>query len=259
MSEEKITVQIIKKIAAGLNDDLANIVFIGCIASFLYHYKLKMAPLLYTYDLDAVVKKTRSGNLRTNIEKIGFVELPARGRGKSSGKFSTDKWAVKGRKVKIELLLPLKGKYEPWGKIEPGLEAERLRYLDMLTENCREIDLGDGIVLNIPHPARFIIQKLLVYDKRKSPEEKEKDAAYVAGIIGLFFDRLDVISDEINAMGKRYLRNNETQRWVPRAIEKYIYLFGHITSDGTVAASQQLKTDSRIIYRQAGIFIRRIS
>lgn len=254
MSEKEFTVDIIKEIAAGLSQDLDNLIFIGGIASFLYHFKTNTEPVLYTYDLDTVVRNNFTGKLRESIEKIGFVEMPSRERGKSSGKFSTDRWTIKGKRVKIELLLPLKGKPSAWGRIEKGLEAERLRYLDILIDNCWDADLGDGIVINIPHPARFLIQKLLVYEKRKSAEEKEKDAAYIADIINLFFDRLDMFKEEIELMEKRFSEKSETQGWISRAIEKHHELFSNSTSDGAVSASRQLKMAPSIICKQAELF-----
>lgn len=249
MSEKEITIEIIKEIAAGLIEDLNNLLFIGGIASFLYHYKQKIAPTLYTYDLDTLVKKPC--RLRDKIEKIGFVELPAREHGKSCGKFTSDKWVLKGKKIKIELLLPLIGKPKPWGTIEPGLEAEQLRYLDLLIDNSWEVDLGDGIKLSIPHPGRFIVQKLLAYDKRKYIEEKEKDAAYITDILNLFFDKIDILVSEVLFMKESFANIDERKGWIPRAIEKYSILFGSITSDGTQSASKQLNMDARQIYRQA--------
>ena len=268
MTEKEITIDILQEVAEGLRENLHNLVFIGGIASFLYHFKTGTEPILYTYDLDTVFSKnsitkdidsasktTGHSGLRKKIEKIGFEEIPGLGRGKSSGKFITEKWGSKGKKVTIELLLPLRGKPRGWGQIEPGLKAEALRYLDILIDNLRQVELGDGLVINIPHPARFVIQKLLVYEKRKRVEEKEKDAAYIADVINLYFRDINFILEEIKSMNEEYSKAPETKSWIKRAIDIYRKLFGEIISDGTVAASDLLNIDSRIINKQAERFI----
>ncbi|MFW6130119.1 MAG: GSU2403 family nucleotidyltransferase fold protein [Atribacterota bacterium] len=267
MTEKEITIEIIRKVAEALKDNLSNLIFIGGIASFLYHYKTKTEPMLYTYDIDALFSKKiipkgmdsidkaeRGASLRKNIEKMGFVELPRLEHCKSSGKFTTEKWGSKGKKVKIELLLPLIGKPRGWGQVEPGLEAEALRYLDILINNCWQVNLGDDLVVNIPHPARYIIQKLLIHKKRKI-QEREKESAYIADIINLYFDHMTIILKEISNIKEEYSKFQETKQWVRRAIDVYKELFEEVSSDGTMAASSLLNIDPKIIDKQAERFI----
>ncbi len=238
---------------------LDRVVFIGGFASFLYHYESNTETPLFTFDLDTLMGKSIPPNfsIRKSIENLGFVELPARSFGKSCGVFINEKWKNKGEYFKIELLLPQKGKDEEWGTIEPGLEAQKLRYLDLLQDNMHSILIKKELSVNIPHPARYLLQKLLAYDKRNSLPEKEKDSAYIVDLINLYFNNIkDLFIPEIVGIAKDYSNYPEKRYWCKRAIEKYKALFENINSEGVEYAARQIPWLSKNqISTQAGLFI----
>ncbi len=241
--EEAQIFEYLTRVAEALKGELDRVVIIGGFSSFLYHYWKKKGAPLFSFDTDIVVL---GGNykLREKIESSGFKEIPARSRGRSCGKFENEKWRSKGKIFKVEFLLPLLGKGKPWGKIEDGLEGERLRYLDLLVENVWRVQLKKEISVRIPHPGRFFLQKLLVYDKRKF-SEKEKDCAYMVDLINLFFDERQIILKEIEKIAGQSRNIPERKNWVSRAVSKYTKLFRDENSEGVECALKLLDNLSR--------------
>ena len=250
MPEDRITIEILKEIASVLGKNLDKLIFIGGTAMMLYHREADQSPPLYTLDIDTLV--TLPCDLREGIESMGFSEILSLDN-TSSGKFMKE-LSKSGNRIKIELLLPKKGKGQDWGKIGSNLNAERLRYLDVMMDNCQKIDIGDSIVVKVPHPARYLIQKLLVYEKR-GQREKEKDCAYFADLLNLFADDLQDLVKEIKDMESSFSIIPEKRKWITKALEKYRELFGDPGSDGVSYAVELLNEDPNRIYRRSQRFL----
>jgi prevent-host-death family protein len=102
----------------------------------------------------------------------------------------------------IEFLTPLVGRPDdPEGQplvtadVQAGLSAQRLRYLDLLLEAPWTVAIGHlpgapagepPLAVQLPHPGCFLVQKLLIADKRDPETERPKDLAYVYQVVQLF-------------------------------------------------------------------------
>jgi hypothetical protein len=81
-----------------------------------------------------------------------------------------------------------------------GVTAQKLRYLDILLVEPWTVTIGEeqGVPLGrpaellIPHPASFVVQKLLISPRRRR-EDRAKDALYVHDTIELFAADLEAL------------------------------------------------------------------
>src|SRR6187549_2345616 len=78
--------------------------------------------------------------------------------------------------------------------------AQKLRHLEVLlvqpwsvtANRGNGFDLAEPAVLQIPNPSSYMIQKLLIHDRRK-PAERAKDVLYIHDTIELFSDSLPAL------------------------------------------------------------------
>jgi len=87
--------------------------------------------------------------------------------------------------LKVEFLVPEKGRGRKGGrKVEKlGIVAQPLRFLDVLFEDMVEVRLFRGVRLKIPSPEAFLVHKLLVAERRKREELREKDLIQAVQVI----------------------------------------------------------------------------
>lgn len=85
--------------------------------------------------------------------------------------------------LEIEFLTPLRGDGSvSVTEIQKGLTAEPLRYLDILLDHTREVNV-QGHVVRVPWLSAFLFQKGLSFPKRKSTLKKDKDLYYIFKIV----------------------------------------------------------------------------
>ncbi|MDI6736596.1 MAG: GSU2403 family nucleotidyltransferase fold protein [bacterium] len=79
--------------------------------------------------------------------------------------------------LRIDFVVPEKGRgFEKGIKINKlSLSAQSLRFLDMLFEYPREINIARGIKVKIPSPSSFLVHKLIVLQRRKNKADILKD------------------------------------------------------------------------------------
>ena len=98
---------------------------------------------------------------------MGFLEVPALNRKSPSTKFK-----IRGQELCVELLTPMRGRETAKPVEIPGLAAfaEPVRFLDYLLEDIQTAVLlyKQGILINVPAPARFAFHKLVVSQRRRS-------------------------------------------------------------------------------------------
>jgi len=75
----------------------------------------------------------------------------------------------------IDFLVPerWKGDDNPYPMPQLGLNAQKLRFLEVLLENPLKIKVED-FMLTLPHPAAFALQKLIISWRRLKEEKKLK-------------------------------------------------------------------------------------
>lgn len=84
----------------------------------------------------------------------------------------------------IEFLAPERGRGldKPYRLIQFGLNAQPLRFLDLLTEDTIKVKI-EGIEINLPHPANFALHKLIIFQRRTKEEKITKDRNAAIGIL----------------------------------------------------------------------------
>jgi hypothetical protein len=76
----------------------------------------------------------------------------------------------------VEFLVPARGEGsdKPYSLPKLGINAEALRFLDFLSEHIIKVKIED-FYLNLPHPANFALQKLIVSPRRQKEDKAIKD------------------------------------------------------------------------------------
>jgi len=128
--------------------------------------------------------------------------------------------------------------------IQSKLSAQKLRYLDLLFQNTWSVATAmipslqgrPNLVVQIPHPSMFTMQKILVSGKRK-PRNRVKDFAYLYLTLTFFRGDLKSLADEYRTLLKD---NRLWQKWYLDYVKLLKELFGSPNSVGPVEASRIL-------------------
>ncbi len=139
--------------------------------------------------------------------------------------------------------------------VQSGLSAQKLRYVNVLLKNTisisikKELDNGGYIDLDliVPHPARYIFQKILILEYRKREMNKmNKDLYYVFDLIANYPELYTRIIEEF------LLIRNEYRAWFKRFVRELENLFESELSDGPSILDLQRP----ISYPSRSIFLR---
>jgi hypothetical protein len=97
--------------------------------------------------------------------------------------------------VILEFLVPEKGRgrKKPYDFPDLGINAQSLRFLDLLSKNTIRISL-DGLWVIVPHPANYAIHKLIVSARRKEKAKSEKDRDQAVVLLYSLMDEGDELS-----------------------------------------------------------------
>lgn len=90
----------------------------------------------------------------------------------------------------IEFLVSEKGKGldQPYPLLQLGINAQALRFLELLAQNILQLKV-EGILVNLPHPANFALHKLIIFQKRVKPEKIAKDKETAIKILRALIDK----------------------------------------------------------------------
>ncbi len=110
----------------------------------------------------------------------------------------------------IEFLVPEAGRRSTQSKRirELGVRAQQLRYLNYLESKTTNIQV-EGLTVRVPDPAVFALHKLIVMERRRSEEKREKDKQQALGILRHLIEwRMDSkIQDAILLMHPRWFQS----------------------------------------------------
>jgi hypothetical protein len=194
---------------------LDEIVIVGGWVPFLYHrygWMPSPHPLLRTVDIDVVVPRHVEEHGRPTIDEI----LSRAGYQASIYGFDVPivKYELASPVTEIEFLTPEIGRP---GKaaldVQRGLTAQALRYLQILLENTRKIEIIDTIdgsdislVVTVPSPGAFIYQKGLTLSpsSRRLAAKIDKDLYYIFSFVDSPKELQDSIPVEINSLRSQY-------------------------------------------------------
>jgi hypothetical protein len=242
------------RVLSAIRFNLKDFVLVGGFASYLYQFHEWAEPTglssLLTYDIDlASAEKisVRGGkSVHQSLSEIGLEE-------EFTGNCTPPlvKYFPKDRKpsMYVEFLTPLRGSETKRGvpditqNIQPDLSAQKLRFLDLLLKNPWEINTTSvpalnkyrKLVVKIPHPAMFIMQKILI-SERRTGKSRPKDFAYIYQILSYLREDLDVIAKEYKIL----IDNPEWKKWYRRFVRLSKDIFGTSRGDGPIGASEIL-------------------
>jgi hypothetical protein len=159
------------------------------------------------------------------------------------------KYFPKDRKppMYVEFLTPLHGSETKRGvpditqNIQSDLPAQKLRFLDLLLKNPWEISTSSvpafkenpKLVVKIPHPSMFIMQKILI-SERRTGKSRPKDFAYIYQTLAYLRDDSEILAKEYKVL----VDNPEWKKWYKRFIRLSKEIFGTPQRDGPIEASR---------------------
>ncbi len=133
--------------------------------------------------------------------------------------------------------------------IQAGLTAQRLRYLDLLQLDPWQVSLGNlpgagqitpPLDVRVPHPGFFIIQKILIADRRDPETERPKDMAYFYQVVNLFSRELPRLARDVRV---RMQDNRAWIRWFEESVRLATGLFATPASPGVIEAHRALTAE----------------
>jgi len=166
-----------------------------------------------TEDVDIAALRTLEvavPELRSDVPAVldsldmGFLPVPG-----FSARHPSTSFSVRGKSLRVDLVTPARGSASAPVPI-PRLNAAAapLRFLDFLLEDMQPAAVidGGGILVHVPHPARFAVHKLLVAQDRPPAfqAKSRKDVAQAATLV-LALEELrpgDVGLAAANAIGR---------------------------------------------------------
>jgi hypothetical protein len=128
-----------------------------------------------------------------------------------------------------------------------GINAQKLRHLDLLLVAPWTVQIGPGkeiafdvpVDLLVPNPVSFIIQKVLIHDRRK-PGKKAQDVLYIHDTLELFGTALD----ELRPIWTDHVRPTLPGKTAKRAEEAAHALFQQVTD--TIRDAARIPQDRRL-------------
>lgn len=152
---------------------LDNVLLIGSWCAYFYKQyfkKVEYNPIIKTRDIDFLVNVRPKFSKQVDLEKllkpIGF-EIEFFGKGYMK---------LESEELVIEFLVPEIGRpsEKPLPLSALKLNAQPLRHLEILWRNPIKIAVS-GIPVRLPHPADYLLQKLIIAGLRKKSDKAEKD------------------------------------------------------------------------------------
>lgn len=173
---------------------LNDLVLIGSWAAYLYrvYFGKEYNFIPKTTDLDLLIplpyKDKRQIDLAEEFKDLNFIV-----------QFSNEGYIKLGHpELSLEFIVPEygRGSDKPFVINNLGINAQPLRYVSLLLQDVIDISYR-GIKVKVPHPAIFVLQKLLIIPYRKKESKKLKDIEIAKSVISF----IDKFPDD-----KKYMR-----------------------------------------------------
>jgi len=237
-----------QEVIQSLSPYLGDLVCIGGCANALYRFHELASPTapayLGTKDIDwAVPQKLPLQDrppLSSLMTKAGFKETCF-----GSGNQAVIKYcpANPALSADLEFLCPWSGLPGSRNKdsqptsheVQTGLMAQPLRYLEILFQKPWFVDLGKvpqfkALRVQIPNPAAYVVQKVLIRDQRRGLPSLAKDCYYMYEISVLFHEALDTMAKEYSNLKSGF------PAWIKRFRTKSHQLFKNEHAEGPTSA-----------------------
>ena len=235
---------------------LQDLILVGGFAALLYRFHEDAEeigiPHLITYDVDlaseAEVPIRGQKSIHELLETAGLrCELTG----------NADQPIVKyypqedqGEIFYVEFLSPLSGseikrngEHDITQSIQKDLPAQKLRYLDLLlqkplvvhTSSLPFLEKHPDLIVKVPHPGMYIMQKVLTLQERKR-SDRIKDFAYIYQTLFCFRKNLTPLASQYANL----IVKTEWKRWYSKFIRLVNEKFGSQVSEGSIEASHIL-------------------
>jgi hypothetical protein len=140
----------------------------------------------------------------------------------------------------IEFITPEIGRPgQPSIPVQSGLQAQALRYVEILLDNTRQITVRESTkaikisaVVKVPSPAAFIFQKSLTLPDRR--DKLDKDLYYIFDLVDSTPKMIDEVIKEMKAIQREYAKN-----WAHRTISNLERYFPESGGQGPVLVGNQ--------------------
>jgi len=141
---------------------------------------------------------------------------------------------VKDVDVEIEFLTPLKGDGSQLvEKIQQGLTAETLRYLDVLLSHVDRIRIEEDLVVRVPLISAFLFQKGLSFRDRRNVAKKRKDLYYIYKVVRSVDE--ERLIKELTTVSAAHPR-----KWTATFLKNLEMAFESEDSEGALSVVEQL-------------------
>jgi hypothetical protein len=196
---EKKQSDICRQVLRSLRDNgvLDGLVLVGswCVVLYegFFRGKAMLTPIR-TRDIEFLVPKPprfkQSVNLYRILEDMGFVV---------DRKGEAGFMIFQHPDLILEFLAPDRGKGSdaPCQVPQLGINAQALRFMDLLAKNTITLNFG-GVDVRAPHPANFALHKLLIARKRRDKEKGARDRTQAIEVLKAlqFVDGFDAAQRE---------------------------------------------------------------
>ena len=205
---EKNQYEICMEVLKRMNDAgvLSKVILIGswCLPLYKEYYSGENAmSALRTRDIDFLVsQKTKfeeKVNLPKMLEDMGFIE---------EYKYPEGLVKLIHPELIMEFLVHKKGRgsSKPFPLPFLSMNAQRLRFLDLLEENTIEV-IFNGIKIIVPHPVNFGLHKLIISNRRKNEEKSIKDLQAGLSVLNLCVENKE--EEKIQEVFKHILQKQQ--------------------------------------------------
>ncbi len=179
-----------------------------CLYFYKYYYN-KRQPIatLRTRDIDFFIPAPREINIEIDLpellESLGF-KIDFQGRAGYIRFVHPELF--------IEFLVPEKGRAvnKPYTLKKLKINAQALRFLEILQLKTIQVNIKD-IELALPHPACFVLQKLIVYKRRPKKDKRDRDIEQIRRVL-TFIQKQDETDSLIEVYSKLH------QKWQKKII-----------------------------------------
>ncbi|HYL15528.1 MAG TPA: GSU2403 family nucleotidyltransferase fold protein [Terriglobales bacterium] len=249
---------------------LEQIVVIGGWAHRLYHYHALAQPLdhppLTTLDADIALPdrlpKNPEADMRERLVKAGFDEEFL---GKDNPPATHFRFGSDPTGFYAEFLTPLVGSGYKHGKRDAtaniaGVNAQRLRYVDLLLQSPWSVKLDDRrgfpltkpIQVRVANPAAYLAQKILAFERRPK-EDQGKEILYMHDTIELFARSLPQIGSEWNDNTKAHVHERAVRLVERSAADMFDHTTDAIREAALIVRERGLSPESVRQVCQAGL------
>lgn len=151
----------------------------------------------------------------------------------------------------LELLCPASGgRAEQAHLIQKGVSAQPLQYLALLLHHPWTLPLlrvpefaESKLVVQIPTPYCYVMQKVLIRDQGRTAVKRAKDLFYIYEVASIFRNSLQELAKE-----RKSVETEFAAKWSQRFRRSIAELFRDVNAPGTLDAANAGGVDRALIY-----------